>query len=123
MTSHQHDLKQNLQKIGPKFSHVDEKRAKVIQLVKSGEIQAQEQWNINKNIPGLRRKRVAFQPEPSSFRWWQALGSFERNGVVNIGLSRNFVRFMYPIVPAFFYIYIMQPVIHGHTYVHHFQNF
>ena len=75
------------------------------------------------NIPGLRKKKHPFRPAPSSFRWYEPFGSYERNGVLNVGLSRNFVRLVYPLVPAFFFIYIMEPVIHGHTYIMHYGNY
>ena len=34
--THRHDLKQQLDRIGPEFSELDTKRAQVVKLIKSG---------------------------------------------------------------------------------------
>ena len=118
--SYRHDYKQNLDRWGPEFSELDQKRAQMVKMIKSHQIKYEPQIMINQNIPGLRKKKTPFVEAPSSFRWWQSLGSMTRDGQVNMGLSRNWVRFMFPIMPAFFMIYMMNPVIHGVTYINHF---
>merc|ERR1712183_175277 len=43
--------------------------------------------------------------------------------MINLMLSRNWVRFVFPGVPVFFFIYFMAPVIHGNVNNKHFQNY
>jgi len=67
---------------------------------------------------------VPFAIRPSNYRLWDRLGSYERNGMINQQLSRNWVRFIYPAVPMFFMIYLLQPVIYGiiqHDYYANYQ--
>ena len=78
---------------------------------------------LNLEIPGLRRKKVAFSPKPSNSRYWAPFTSFERNGVLNIGLSRNWTRIAFPILPVIFFIYMWNPLIHGNIYIMHNHNF
>ena len=66
---------------------------------------------------------MPFSTKPSSFRWYQSFTSYERNGILNLALSRNWVRVVFPLVPVFYMVYMMQPVIHGHTYVMHYNNY
>jgi len=112
-----------LRKIGPNYSSIAEKQTQVVHMVKRYELKPELKCRVNQDIPGLRKKAVAFSAKPNNKRYWEALGSFERNGMVNIGLSRNFVRFMYPMVPMFFFIYMAQPVIHGNVYVKWYNNY
>ena len=81
------------------------------------------QFAINNNIPGLTKKRVAFTVKPANSKWWAPFSSLERNGMLNVGLSRNWARLMYPMVPMFMFFYTMQPVIHGHVYITQYNNF
>ena len=43
--------------------------------------------------------------------------------MINIGITKNFVRFMFPFVPMFFFFFIAQPIIHGNIYIMHYNNF
>ena len=65
------------------------------------------------NIQGLRKRKTPFGRRPANQRLWDPLSSYSRNGILNLGLSRNWVRIMYPCVPIFFMIYMMQPVVYG----------
>uniref|UniRef100_A0A7S3J2B5 Uncharacterized protein n=1 Tax=Euplotes harpa TaxID=151035 RepID=A0A7S3J2B5_9SPIT len=78
---------------------------------------------INPNIPGLRKKNVPFSRKPSSHRWFRPFHSFERNGVMNWGLTANWARIVYPLAFMFLCAYTMQPVMHGNIYINHFNNF
>ena len=78
---------------------------------------------INRDIPGLRKKREPFCRKPTNRRWWSPFISYERNGILNVGLSRNWVRLVFPLVPLFFYFYDWQPLIHGTVYIQHHNNF
>ena len=62
----QNDLYQNLPKIGPQFSSVDEKQGQVVSMIKKYEVKPQLQVSINQNIPGLRKKKVAFSRKPNN---------------------------------------------------------
>ena len=95
----------------------------MVQLVKRGEVKPQLQCHVNQNIQGLRKKRVAFGAKPSTHRWYHPFATLERNGQINLMITRNFVRFVFPMVPMFFFFYLGQPVIHGNIYIKHYNNF
>ena len=92
-------------------------------MIKRYEIKPELKTNINMDIPGLRKKKTAFSCTPANRRFWQPFGSLERNGMVNVFPSRNWPRFVWPAVPMFFFIYMLQPVIHGHIYRMHYNNY
>ena len=119
----QNDIIQNLPKIGPGFSHIDEKQQQVVSMIKRYEVAPQLKVKINQDIPGLRKKKKAFSLKPSNKRLWAPLASYERNGYLNAGLSRNWVRFAFPALPLFWMAYMWQPLIHGNIYNMHHNNF
>ena len=43
--------------------------------------------------------------------------------MLNLMLSRNWARFVYPMVPVFFFVYCMKPLIQGNIDVKHYQNY
>jgi hypothetical protein len=92
-------------------------------MLKRGEVQAVLKTTINTDIQGLRKKRAPFIRKPNNKAWYASYASFERNGMLNIGLSRNWVRLAFPAVPMFFFFYIGQPIIHGTVYIQHYNNF
>ena len=104
-------------KIAPTFSHTDEKQDQVVKLIKRFEVEPQLKVRINQNIPGLRKKKHAFGAKPNNRVWWSSFSSFERNGYINVGLSRNYVRIFYPLLPMTFLVYFMQPVVSGTYYI------
>ena len=107
------DIHQNLRKIGPRYSPIGEKQAQIVELIKRGEIRAELQTHINMNIQGLRKRKVPWGRKLASERLWDPFSSVHRNGMMNLNLSRNYVRLMYPAIPMFFMIYMMEPVIYG----------
>ena len=119
----QNDIYQNLPKIGPAFSHIDDKQQQVVNMIKRYEVAPQLKIKINQDIPGLRKKKKAFAARPANTRWYASFISYERNGFLNVGLSRNWVRVVFPLVPLFFFTYMWQPVIYGNIYNQHFNNF
>ena len=119
----QSDLYQNLPKIGPTFSHVDEKQQQVVAMIKKFEVTPQLQTRINMDIPGLRKKKVAFSEKPNNRRFMSSWISYERNGILNIGLSRNWTRLAFPCVPLFFIVYMCQPLVHGTIYIQQYNNY
>ena len=117
------NLSQNLKKIGPRYSSIAEKQAQVVMMVKRYDLRPELKTRVNMEIPGLRKKKTAFSGKPANKLWWQPLGSMERNGMVNVFPQRNWARFIFPAVPMFFFIYMMQPVIHGDLYYNHYNNY
>jgi len=113
----QSDIYQNLPKIAPSFSTVDEKQEQVVKMIKNYEVAPQLKARINMNIPGLRKKKIAFAEKPNNRIWFHSFTSYERNGVLNFGLSRNWTRIVFPMVPLFFLVYFMQPIVHGVVYI------
>ena len=92
-------------------------------MIKKYEVNPQMQVRVNMDIPGLRKKKIAFSQKPNNKRWMASWISYERNGILNVGLSRNWVRLAFPLVPLFFFAYMWQPVIHGTIYIQHFNNY
>ena len=82
-------------------------------MIKRFEIKPELRTRVNLDIPGLRKKKTPFAATPNNRRLWDAWSSYERNGMINVGLSRNWVRLVFPSVPIFFFIYMCSPVIHG----------
>ena len=119
----QNDINLGLKKIGSTYSSTDEKQQQMVQMIKRYEIKPQLECHINQNIQGLRKKTLAFSKKPSSHRWWNAYSSYERNGMLNVGISRNFTRLLYPFAPVFLMFYVAQPIIHGTIYIKHYNNF
>ena len=117
------DLYQNLKKIGPSYSTIAEKQAQVVEMIKRNEIKPELKVRLNMNIQGLRKKTTPFSSKPNNRRLWQAWGSYERNGMLNVGLSRNWVRLVFPAIPMFFFIYMGEPVIHGWVYINWYNNY
>ena len=56
----QSDIYQNLPKLAPSYSHIDEKQQKVVAMIKRYEVAPQLKVKINQDIPGLRKKKLAF---------------------------------------------------------------
>ena len=102
----QNDIYQNLPKVGPGFSHVDEKQVNVVSMIKNYEVAPQLKVRINMEIPGLRKKKVAFSVKPNNRRLLASFISYERNGYMNVALSRNWTRLAFPLIPLFFFMYM-----------------
>ena len=117
------DLNQNLRQYGPNFSVTDEKQRQVVAMIKRFEVKPELRTRVNLEIPGLRKKKTAFAATPNNKYLWEKWSSFERNGMLNIGLSRNWVRLVFPAVPMFFFIYMWQPVLHGTVNNQHYMNY
>ena len=92
-------------------------------MIKRYEVAPQLKVKINQDIPGLVKKKKAFSAKPSNRRLWSSFVSYERNGFLNVGLSRNWTRLAFPLMPLFFFTYMCQPLIHGTIYIQHFNNY
>ncbi|CAI2382814.1 unnamed protein product [Moneuplotes crassus] len=117
------DLKQNLPKIAPMHNTIHEKQKEIVKLVKNFEIEPVLHCNINKNIPGLRQKSSPFVRKPASHRWYRRWHSFERNGVMNWGLTMNWTRLVFPCVFIFYSFYMFEPTLHGSVYINEFNMY
>ena len=69
--------------------------------------------HFNTNIQGLRKRKTPWGRNVANKRLWDPFSGVFRNGILNVGLSRNWARLVYPCVPMFLMIYLMQPVIYG----------
>jgi len=92
-------------------------------MIKRYEVKTEMRTRVNLDIPGLRKKKTPFSATPNNRRLWETFSSFERNGIINVGLSRNFVRFIFPAVPLFLIVYMIQPVVHGNINNMHYMNY
>ena len=119
----QDDIHQNLRQIGPNYSQTDEKQRQIVQMIKRFEVKTELRTRVNMEIPGLRKKKTPFSATPNNRRLWETFSSFERNGMINVGLSRNWVRLIFPTIPMFFAVYMMSPVIHGQINNEHYMNY
>ncbi len=117
------DINIGLQRIGAEYSSLDEKQKQIVQLIKRQEIRPQLNCSINQNIPGLRKKAVPFLAKPAHQRYWFPWATYERNGHVNIGITRNYSRLIFPTIAVFFMWYIAGPVVNGTIYVQQYDNF
>ena len=102
----QSDIYQNLPKLGPAFSAIDDKQNQVVEMIKRYEIEPQLKVRINMDIAGLRKKKTPFGLKPANQRWWAPFISYERNGYMNVALSRNWTRLAFPLIPLFFFMYM-----------------
>ena len=91
-------------------------------MIKRFEIEPRMHVRVNQNIPGLRKK-VPFSRSPANKRWFKAFSSYERNGVLNYGLSANWPRLAYPMAAAFLMMYMLEPVLHGTVYIKENHNY
>ena len=64
------EINQNLKKIGPTYSTTAEKQAQIVQMIKRFEIKPELKCRINTEIPGLRKKKVAFSKKPNNQTWF-----------------------------------------------------
>ena len=75
-------------------------------MIKKCEVQPHLNVRVNMDIPGLRKKKVPFSNKPNNRRFMASWISYERNGVLNVGLSRNWTRLAFPLIPLFLFVYM-----------------
>ena len=75
---------------------------------------------VRLNIQGLRPRGRRI---PVTGRWWRPFFSFERNGILNWGVSMNYARFLFPIPPMFYLVYTLLPAMHGVVYERENENY
>lgn len=115
------DIEQGLRKIGPRYSAIDDKRERVLRLLRNGQIKLEKPSPVKMNIQGLRLR--GSRPRPVTNRWFRPFFSYERNGILNWGVSMNYARFLFPIPPMFYLVYCLLPAMHGVTYEREYNNF
>ncbi len=106
------DLEQGLRKIGPRYSSIDDQRERMIRLLRNGQVKIMRSPPVNPNIPGLRLRG---KKVPVTGRWWRPFFSYERNGILNWGVSMNYARVLFPIPPMFYILYCLLPAMYGVT--------
>ena len=92
-------------------------------MIKRFEVKTELRAHLNLNIYGLRKKKAPFSTKPNNRGLWQAFSSFERNGMINVGLSANWVRLVMPTVPVFLTVYICYPMIRGNVDNQQYMNY
>ena len=118
------DINMGLKRIGPMYSSLDEKQKQITQMISRQEIRPTLNCSINQNIPGLRKKAVPFLTKPSTVaRAWHPWATYERNGAINIGITRNYSRLVFPGVAIFLIYYVGGNINYGTIYVNWLNNF
>ena len=56
-------------------------------------------------------------------KWFRPFHSYERNGIMNWGVSANWTRMVFPLVFMIYSAYMMQPVLHGSVYIKQYNMF
>jgi len=101
----------------------DLKQRQIVEMIKRYEVKTELRARLNMDISGLRKKKAPFSAKPNNRGLWQAYSSFERNGMINVGLSANWVRLVMPTVPVFLAVYICYPMIRGHVDNQQYMNY
>lgn len=110
------DQSQNLKKIGPVYSAKDEKQRVIVEQIQDFKIRPKVVVNINKNIPGLDKKKVIGSRNPATFRFFHPFSHISKRGYNFIMTAPNAQRFMVPGFVFLFYYYVLAQYING-TYI------
>ena len=108
-------INQNLTKYGPQYSLKDLKQRQIVGMIKRFEVKTELRTRVNQEIAGLRKKKTPFSVMPNNRTLWDSFSTFERNGMINVGISRNWARLVWPTVPVFLFVYLAFPMIQGHV--------
>ncbi len=108
-------INQNLTKYGPQYSLKDLKQRQIVGMIKRFEVKTELRTRVNQDIAGLRKKKTPFSVKPNNRTLWDSFSTFERNGMINVGISRNWARLVWPTIPVFLFVYQAYPLIHGHV--------
>ena len=106
--SHRND--QSLSKIGPVFSHKDEKQRIISEEILNLRLKPQLKLNINMNIQGLRKKKSISAYNPPTTKWIFHVLGIGREGWSYYNTMPNSLRFWAPIVMMMFDYYAAMPV-------------
>lgn len=115
------DIELGLRKIGPRYSAIDDKRERILRLLRNGQVKIERPPPVKMNIQGLRLR--GSRPRPVTNRWFRPFFSYERNGILNWGVSMNYARALFPIPPMFYLLYCLYPAMTGVTNERESRNF
>lgn len=116
MDNYLHRQYQNLEQIGPVYSSKDEKQRVIAENIRNLKIKSHIEIKINRNIPGLDKKKVIGSRNPATFRLYTPLSFVSRKGVRYLWTQPNIQRFAIPLSVFAVYYYILAQYIHG-TYI------
>ena len=116
-------INQNLTKYGPHYSLKDLKQRQIVSMIKRYEVNTELRSRVNLDIAGLRKKKTPFAVKPNNRGLWESFSTFERNGMINVGISRNWARLIWPTVPVFFFVYMAYPMLRGHQDNEQYMNY
>jgi len=99
---------QNLPKIGPVFSTIDERQRILAEEILEQRIKPELKLKINLDIPGLERKKELTFRNVTTYRFTQKLSHYGKEGWKYIWIMPNCIKFFMPICGfmGYFYIYM-----------------
>jgi|LauGreDrversion4_2_1035121.scaffolds.fasta_scaffold1239491_1 hypothetical protein len=100
-----HRSLQNLPKIGPIYSSIDEKQRLISEEILEQRLRPELKLKINMNIPGLERKKAITAKNVETYRFTHRLSHYGKEGWKYIFTSPNSVKFFYPFCGLMFYYY------------------
>jgi hypothetical protein len=98
---------QNLPKIGPVFSTIDEKQRLLSEQILDLRIKPELKLKINLAIPGLDRKKDITMKNVSTYRFTQKLSHYGKEGWKNVWIMPNSIKFLIPFCGGMFYYFVM----------------
>jgi hypothetical protein len=107
---------QNLDKLGPVYSTKDEKQRVISENILNLKIKPTMQVNINRNIPGLDKKKKVGLRNPAYFRLYSPLSHVGKTGIRFMHTQPNIQRFIVPGFVFAFYYYTLSNYTNG-TYI------
>lgn len=111
MNDYPHRNFQNLPKIGPVYSTIDEKQRVIAEEILNYRIRPELKLKINLNIPGLERKKQISPMNPSTHRLIAKLSSRGKEGWYYLWIMPNCWRFAVPFFVTSFLYYAGESLI------------
>lgn len=108
MNDNPHRNIQNLKKIGPVYSTIDEKQRNITEEILNFKVRPELKVKLNMNIPGLERKKVMGVRNPGTYRYFTRLAMKGREGWIYIWTMPNITRFWTPFMCALLLYYAGQ---------------
>ena len=108
MNDNPHRSIQNLPKVGPIYSTIDEKQRLIAEEIIEQRIKPELKLKLNLNILGLDRKRKITSLNPETRRFTARLSHFGKEGWTYIFIMPNSIKFFYPLMGAMAVFYVYQ---------------
>ncbi len=122
MNDNPHRSLQNLPKIGPVFSDMDEKQRMISEEIMEFRLRPELRMKINMNIKGLEKKLTVTPQNPETLRLFGRLSSKGRAGWVYVNLMTNSFRFIPIALYCTFYFYQGYRLINAKYYEQYENN-